>query len=259
MSRKRKAFTDISHLELKKHKFPEEFSFFDLFERLSIASDGNCLFRAIQYFLTGKESYHQRLRVEICNFMLKNYQEYEKLFEPQDDIETFAQYIEYKKKKTIWGDHIEIVAASKLKDFNFTVYESKSLTPKIVHINDPAFKMLFLEFFNGNHYNVLEPKTYSSLFHDKAPDSNFGSNHPVSETKMKIEMQKNSQEKIKINLKNESKQKSNELDDTSNQIRKELFQQPSKNKTHIIMNKATELYPKAKQNNNTYNEVYEYF
>jgi len=51
--------------------------------------------------------------------------------------------------------------------------------------------MLSLEFFDDNHYNVIEPKTYSSLLHNKESDSNFGSNHPLSENKqLKIKMQK---------------------------------------------------------------------
>jgi len=107
-----------------------------------INSDGNCLFHASQ-------RNHEKLRTEICDFMLENKEEYQDLFEPLLNIKEFSEYIEYKKENAIWGDHIEIVTASKLKRFNFTIYASESLIVSNIHINDPTYKMLYLEFYQG--------------------------------------------------------------------------------------------------------------
>ena len=67
-----------------------------------INSDGNCLFRAIQYFLTGSQRNHDKLRTGVCDFMHENKEEYQDLFEPLPNIKGF-QSIEYKKENVILG------------------------------------------------------------------------------------------------------------------------------------------------------------
>ena len=44
----------------------------DLYDRIRIESDGNSLFRAVQYFLTGSECDYEEVRQKICNFMSEN-------------------------------------------------------------------------------------------------------------------------------------------------------------------------------------------
>ena len=248
MGVKRKA---TEYLNDSKTKRTKEVRLLDLYDRITIESDGNCLFRAIQYFLTGKEDDHFLLRQEICDFMATNKYEYDDLFEPTSSIKTFSQYLIEMRKTSIWGDHLEIVAASKLKGFNFTIYASESLIITNHHINDPKYSMLYLEYFNGNHYNILIQKASSNLFTKVNTIPNFSD-------------KKSNQSKIQIKLKNTSKRDITKLKDLksekkSNEMKnKSKFPIPIKETQEIVTSSERNLYPKAKGNHEAYNEVYLY-
>ena len=65
----------------------------DRYKRVEIVSDRNCLFRAIQYCLTGSQEGHENLRKETCEYIERREHEYKYLFERDSGIDTFQDYI----------------------------------------------------------------------------------------------------------------------------------------------------------------------
>jgi len=287
MGYKRKALFPIRGVQekkLKPTKTPAEIRLTDLYDRIRIESDGNCLFRAVQYFLTGSEYDYEEVRQEVCNFMSENQNFFSIYFASSKKFKCFSEYIDYMRQDGIWGDNLELYAASRMFNFNFTIFRSNSLEIHSHHLIEPTFKTLNLEYENGNHYNVLNPKIASSIFINLNKDSNDNLNN----TKKTAQIELDSDEQN--NLCNDGKlekRKSLKPDRQRNLITKdsdfkeigsesqrilrqnkprvdmqdEKVENTDKPKLIKIQNSGSvpELYPLAKKGHNTYNEVYNFF
>ena len=73
-------------------------------------------------------------------------------------VSNWEDYIKNMRKDGTWGDHCEIVAASELKKFNFSLYEPEKIQPIIVNYSNPTYQMIHLEYKNGN-----QPKKRSKI------------------------------------------------------------------------------------------------
>ena len=88
-------------------------------ELFHISGDGNCLFRAFSYIITGRQNYHATLRQRIVDHMrLIN-----KLLVPHMNT-SLDCYLDKSKmaKSGVWGTDIEIFAASSLFSTDIFVY-----------------------------------------------------------------------------------------------------------------------------------------
>ena len=284
---KRKA-SEISSIfipkELKKLKFNEDdgamLQFKNVFERIEIASDGNCLFRVIQYCLKGKQDGHELLRRAVCQHYEDNGEEYKDLYQPRGKITTFTKYIQILKKDGEWGDSLELTVLANLYGFNAVIYHPNSLSIHTLHLGhgDLRSKPLYhIEYHNYNHFNVLKPRATSQayIFLHRFVTAQEG------EAKRKEVEKINEQEKIMMEITEKQKQIKITLPKRSTRVKtlkeegKEVMEESKHNemetssegiqssKKRVIMVKKLqkpdgEEYPQAKKGHNAYNEVYKY-
>ena len=145
----------------KKLKLSEEFGTFwksnDTFEgtfiRNTINGDGNCLFRAILYCVLQNDDAHGELRQEVCNYMEANATHFSSFI--PGNITGLLRYLKNMRKGAIWGTFIELIAASEMLGFNFVVLYHESLNIYCQHKHNDQFKTIYLEWYNGNHFNSL--------------------------------------------------------------------------------------------------------
>ena len=243
--KKRRAFLELEESEPKKFKNKVELEPHYLlnYDRIDILGDGNCVFRAIQYFLTKSQDGHEKLRMEVTDFMLENSSEYEELFLKRGKIKTFDAYIKNLKKPDVWGDHLELVAASKLKQFNFQIHQPDVLSP-LEHINQGVNRMLNLEFINQNHYNVLELKQSSKILinlqrmkREEVPSKQDDESKP---TKLKVQKRKAQAQPVE------------KLENDNENLTTQSQEVPKKKK------EWEGCYPLAKMGFDSYNEVFKY-
>jgi len=137
----------------------------------SIAGDGNCLFRALSYIITGSEEQHYKIRALIISHMLSiphmlmgighdRHANYAAAMLSYSTIEDYNQ-CSGMDRDGIWGSAIEMACASHLFRVPLYVYDvshendnwiasyvDRSL-PRIVNC------MSMYIYFTGNHFNVV--------------------------------------------------------------------------------------------------------
>ena len=124
-----------------------------------VIGDGNCLFRAICYPLTGSEDMHLHLRGLICDVIEQNSHF---LSVPQDYIQTSNMRI-----SGVWGTEVEIFAIASLLRCNIYVYSSFGTLNNVhrwlrfepnlnipSHITPTAYSF-YLNHYNQNHYEPV--------------------------------------------------------------------------------------------------------
>lgn len=81
-------------------------------------ADGNCLFRSLSDQLTHDYgSNHADVRDKVCNYMAghKNFFcDFVALNDNDEDAPDFETYVSNMRQDGEWGDHVELVAASRL-------------------------------------------------------------------------------------------------------------------------------------------------
>ena len=128
---------------------------------IDVAGDGNCLFRALSFCVSGKEQYYDRLRAQICRFMKNNEKKMEP-FIPTKYIDS-ADYVYHSKMEDdgVWGTDIEIWAAAMLFEQGIYVYSSKgylyfSPTGRFVEPHKRPRGAIFIRNHNNLHYTVMK-------------------------------------------------------------------------------------------------------
>ncbi len=115
-----------------------------------IEKDGNCLFRALSFFVTGSQDFHIFLRETICNFLESN-------FELMDLEPNYVASSKMRSSST-WGTDMEIFAAASLLNTRIFVYTEFGPSWKwLLHSplnsnvdnNSPA---LYINHARKNHY-----------------------------------------------------------------------------------------------------------
>ena len=87
---------------------------------LEITADGNCLFRAMSFFNErGNQENHMKYRREVVNYLRKNKQEYQVIFETEEELEDYIRTLD---KDRAWGGELELSILSKLYHCGFTIH-----------------------------------------------------------------------------------------------------------------------------------------
>ena len=73
-----------------------------------ISGDGNCLFRALALIIYGSESFHDRVRLLLTNFIEKNTKDFKKYLSD----ETMETHLKKLKQLGQWGGQVELKAAA---------------------------------------------------------------------------------------------------------------------------------------------------
>ena len=146
------------------------------------------------------------------------------------------------RKNRKWGTLIELYAASELFAFNFQVFKSNSLSLYCSCQHSDSFPTLYLEYKDGNHFNLLflkknekikienkEGKTFKEFLKEKTIKNSLKPLYKTQENLDKIQNQEKTSKSIKITLKKEIK----------------------------TVHRA--IYPSARNNSNNYNEIFKFY
>lgn len=84
-----------------------------------IIADGNCLFRAMSYFIEGREENHAHYRSKVVNYLRANRKDYECIFETEKELDDYIRLIE---RNHVWGGELEMSILSKLYKCAFIIH-----------------------------------------------------------------------------------------------------------------------------------------
>ncbi len=88
-----------------------------------VLSDGNCLFRAVSFFLYGHQDAHHVLRKETITYIRKNWLKVKDyIFVDNDSLKNVDSYCDYMSKSGVYGTSVEILALSEIKKIKFLIY-----------------------------------------------------------------------------------------------------------------------------------------
>jgi len=115
-----------------------------------MASDGNCLFRALADQLRGKPQDHGEIREHIVGFM----EEHEDDFAPfVEDDEKWVDYVPRMRNEGEWGGQQEICAASRCIRINVVIHQLDS--PRLEISFKATAQTVHLSFHGAAHYNSI--------------------------------------------------------------------------------------------------------
>jgi hypothetical protein len=126
-----------------------------------IKGDGNCLFRALSYAITGSQGYHKEVREKV----IKHMKIIEKLLLPH--IKNLSSYLDSSRMANTdsWGTDVEIIAASSLlsKDiYVYTkvgqgdIYKWQKFSESTQNESEPKNTCaIYLKNTNGDHYDIV--------------------------------------------------------------------------------------------------------
>lgn len=121
-----------------------------------VASDGNCLFRAIAVSCGELESYHSTLRERAVEYLRENRDEFSLFFEEG----TYDSHLAQLKKNGVWGDHLCLVALSRVLDAQIFVHQFSRPTFIVQPIQvTGATRVLQLGYILDEHYVCAEAAT----------------------------------------------------------------------------------------------------
>lgn len=150
-------------------------------ELRDITGDGNCCFRALSDQINGDESLHLDIRRRVCEYMLRNRDEFEPfvaaLLEDSDDdssnkksnkkqqqanknMDAYEMYIKNLEKSGTYADNGVLVAFARLYNYDLNIHQ---LDLPIWTINSGSLsnkpvRQLHLSYHNGEHYSSIRPK-----------------------------------------------------------------------------------------------------
>lgn len=109
----------------------------------AIEGDGNCLFRALSYTITGEEDQHDVVRSLICDFIAST-----------ENIK-----VDSMRQNKVWGTTTEMLAAANMFHVNVCVW-AKFGSMYTWHIHRPKCReevneSVYLDNKAGNHFNVV--------------------------------------------------------------------------------------------------------
>ena len=125
-----------------------------------IVGDGNCLFRALSYAITGRQNYHSLVREKIVQHIRHN--EHALLAHMNGSVNLYLARTGMTNQH-VWGTDVEIIAASSLLETDIYVYTKVSFLYKWRWFSSfmlsgyPAKNTsgLFLQNTSGVHYDIV--------------------------------------------------------------------------------------------------------
>lgn len=132
-------------------RFLEEAGFF----RKHTARDSNSLFRVVSEHMYGTQDYHEQIRKDCVNYMIKHRHTYER--EIGGD---FDAYVRRMAKKETSGTLVELRAMGYMFKRNIMLFEPYSLGVWLINENeyDGSFWRIFST--NGSHFDSIFTKDY---------------------------------------------------------------------------------------------------
>lgn len=132
-----------------------------------IASDGNCLFRAISYSVSNRQEHYKQVRNAVVNHMMKSSDALKSFLRPQ--YSSVEEYIKLSgiEKDAVWGTELEILAAADLlKTDIFTFHEgswikysASQIRSQTDTLNEAVYLKHIMEGHVQHYESVISVKT----------------------------------------------------------------------------------------------------
>ena len=138
-----------------------------------ITGDGNCLFRALSYIISGSETQHLKVRSLIVEH-LKSSHAYSRLhpnYIPDTSVEQYIERTGMDRNGT-WGGTVEFVVLAHLVGVNVASYNTTNNTyhlfgPGVIDYDrfpqDFSRATLYI-IYNGNHFDVVLGQNWKSSY-----------------------------------------------------------------------------------------------
>lgn len=137
----------------------------------TIQGDGSCLFRAIAYAMYGSEDRHLEVRREIVNHVVRNWRalqpgsvNYDSSAATHNPYASAESYRSDMLRATTMGGYLEVLAASAVYPYRFTVYRDGQKYFEVG--NNTNYPMLALKFsgeLDCGHFDVYTPYTQPTI------------------------------------------------------------------------------------------------
>ncbi|GIX74863.1 OTU domain-containing protein [Caerostris extrusa] len=121
----------------------------------SITGDGNCLFRAMAYFVLGKQIKHAFIRDQVVNYVCENWDRF-KNFTSEEEMEAYEKRM---SSASTYGGEAEIVAFSEVFGCKVNVFfkDSPGREPLVFGDSSTNCFVLYSGLNDYGHYDVLLP------------------------------------------------------------------------------------------------------
>ncbi len=127
---------------------------------VTVAGDGNCLFRSVAHQVYGDDDYHDVVRQNCMDHMEKNADFFSRFVE--GGMDTFHLYLADKRKFACWGDDPEIRAMSELYDrpVEIWAYDQQIGARKLRTFHEATSATapqppIRLSYYGGSHYDSV--------------------------------------------------------------------------------------------------------
>lgn len=123
-----------------------------------IKGDGNCLFRALSYAVSGSENHHRKIRTGVVKHLKGNGTEFDSFL--RDGYTSVEEYIAKTRMQYVgtWATELEILAAADLLHTDIYIFQDKWVwfsskeLQKNRHVNGGV---IYLKHCNQSHYEVV--------------------------------------------------------------------------------------------------------
>ncbi|KAL0230487.1 hypothetical protein PCE1_004046 [Barthelona sp. PCE] len=157
---------------------PDVFEFTQLIRR-SVESDGNCLFTALSYLISGEEN-PLAMRNHITSAFLDDIDRFKPFLQDADPLDYATSILGV--KELAWGGEIELIIASRIFKIKIVVFDiARSV---ILEFNDSDVSNGFILLaYNGIHYDpvVFTPSEAFTTQFTVKDDEIFGIRHQTAE------------------------------------------------------------------------------
>lgn len=131
-----------------------------------VKGDGNCLFRALSYFVKGETGKYKQVRTEIVNYITQHWEIFKESIFAEYSKQTATDYANFMGKDLEHGGYPELTAFSKLYNCCIVIFFVSGTYPTSIcseNKNEPKYAIIYSgDGYNG-HFSVLEsdilPKT----------------------------------------------------------------------------------------------------
>ena len=133
---------------------------------VSVAGDGNCLFRSVAHQLYGNDELHTVVRQQCMDYMKANAEFFSQFIE--GGIEAFDLYVTTRRQLACWGDHLEIQAMCELYCSAVEIWSyDQQFGARIYHTfqDEVTTPRIRLSHYGGGHYDSL---VYATEITDKS-------------------------------------------------------------------------------------------
>ena len=127
---------------------------------VSVAGDGNCLFRSVAHQVYGDDELHVLVRQKCMDYMEANADFFSQFIE--GGIETFHLYVTAKRQLACWGDDPEIQAMCEMYDRPAEIwsYDPQIGARKLRTFHEPTSASMHspamrLSYYGGGHYDSV--------------------------------------------------------------------------------------------------------